>query len=103
MARTRSSLLRRTSSSIRPARRRRGRFWVETVLGLACVVLLVVTLFVPDWIETVFHVDPDQHSGTLEWSIDAALFAAAAVAGVLARHESRLARLVPAPSSSHPR
>jgi hypothetical protein len=96
-------LLRRTFLSISPARPRRTRFWVETVLALACAVLFVVTLFVPDWIEAVFHVDPDQHSGTLEWSIDAALFAAAVVAGALARRESRLARLVPAPSPSHPR
>jgi hypothetical protein len=96
-------LLRRTYSSIRPARPRRGRFWLETALGLACALLFVLTLVMPDWIEAVFRVDPDQGSGALEWSIDAALFAGAAVAGALARRESRLARLVPAPSSPHPR
>jgi hypothetical protein len=96
-------LLRRTYLGISPARPRRGRFWVETALGLACAVLLAVTLVVPGWIEAIFHVDPDRHSGTLEWSVDAALFAAAVVAGALARRESRLARLVPALSSSHPR
>jgi hypothetical protein len=103
MARTRSSLLRRTLWVIRPARQRRGRFWLEVVLGLACAVLSVATLVTPDWIEAVFHVDPDRHSGTLEWSIDAALLAAAVTAGALARREARRPRPVPAASPSHPR
>jgi hypothetical protein len=82
-------LLRRATSGTSPAGRRRGRFWFETVLALVSAVLSVVTLVVPDWIEAVFNVDPDQHGGTLEWAIAAAFLAAAVTAGALARRERR--------------
>jgi hypothetical protein len=98
MGRTRSSLLRRI---------RRARFWVEAGLSVTSAVLLALTLFVPDWIEAVFVVDPDRHSGSLEWALDGVLLATAAAAGVLARIEWRRpglnARAEPVSSSSHPR
>ncbi len=100
-----SSLLRRTTSVRRAALATapvRGRFWVESVFALVSAILALVTLAVPDWIEAVFNVDPDHHSGSLEWAISAAFFAAAVVAGALARRESRRA-LVAAPALPRPR
>jgi hypothetical protein len=79
----RSSLLRR--SFRRNAATCGSRFWVEVGLSGVSFALLVLTLVVPDWIEAVFRVSPDRHSGSLEWSIDGLLLAAAVTAGVLAR------------------
>ena len=41
-------------------------FWLETVLALLTTVLFVVTLISNDWIELVFHVDPDGGNGSFE-------------------------------------
>src|SRR5438094_9632 len=41
----------------------RQRFWIELALALASAALLVVTLLWNEWIELVFHVDPDAGSG----------------------------------------
>lgn len=49
--------------------RLRTRFWIETGLSLASLLFLVLTLAWKDWIEIVFRVDPDNHSGSLEWLI----------------------------------
>ena len=71
---------------------RRGptrRFWVEAAVGALSAVLLVLTMFVPDWIEVTFRVDPDQHSGSLEWAISAALLGTTLVSSLLARREWR--------------
>jgi hypothetical protein len=54
-------------------RRPRTRFWIEAALASATGLLAVVTALVPDWIEVVFHVEPDGGSGTLEVAILAAL------------------------------
>jgi hypothetical protein len=67
----------------------RRRFWVEAAVGGLSVVLLVLTIFVPDWIEATFRVDPDQHSGSLEWAISAALLGTTLVSSLLARREWR--------------
>jgi hypothetical protein len=48
-----------------------------------------LTLFRRDWIEAIFRVDPDQHTGALEWLIVAALLVATAMFGSLARSEWR--------------
>jgi hypothetical protein len=70
-------------------RTRRTRFWIEAALAAASAALLIVTLLVPDWIEEVFKIDPDEGSGALEWAI-VGLFAAATIAAsVLARLEWR--------------
>ncbi len=69
----------------RPVRR---RFWLETVLGGAALVLAIVTLFSKEWIEEVFHVDPDGGNGALEWLIVVGLAGLAVVCGVLARREA---------------
>jgi len=52
----------------------RGRFWVKIGLASITGVLAIVTPLCLDWIEVVFGWNPDQHSGSLEWSIVAALF-----------------------------
>jgi hypothetical protein len=48
-------------------------------------VLGLVNLVWSDWIEVVFGVDPDGHSGALEWATVAALVVVALGFGVLAR------------------
>jgi hypothetical protein len=71
-------------------------FWSETILGSIAAFLAVLTLAWPDWIEGVFGVDPDHHSGSLEWAIAAGFFVAAIVCAALARREWR--RVAPAGS-----
>jgi len=67
----------------------RRRFWIEAGLGALSATLFVLTLFVPDWIEAVSRIDPDQHSGSLEWVIVAALVVTTVVSSLLARREWR--------------
>jgi hypothetical protein len=74
---------------------RRVRFWTESVIAGAALVLGLMTVVWPDWIEAVFGVDPDNHSGALEWLVVAGLLVVAAGAGGVARVERR--RLRPAP------
>jgi hypothetical protein len=75
--------------------RLRRRFWVELALAIACGVFLLLTLLWKDWIEIVFGVDPDNHSGSLEWLIVAVSAAATLLAGGLARSEWRRQRVAP--------
>ena len=69
------------------SRRSRRRFWVEAGLAALSGFLFALTLVLPDWIEAVFGVDPDQHSGSLEWVITAVLGVTTVAAVVLARRE----------------
>jgi hypothetical protein len=41
-------------------------FWVEAALSLLITVLIVATFIRNDWIEAVFHVDPDAGNGSAE-------------------------------------
>jgi len=68
-----------------------GRFWVELGLGLASTVFAVLTLAWKDWVEIVFKVDPDHHSGSLEWTIVAVAVALTVIALAAARFEWRKA------------
>jgi len=68
-----------------------GRFWVEAGLGLASIVFAVLTLAWKDWIEIVFKVDPDHHSGSLEWVIVAVAVAVTVITFAAARIEWRKA------------
>ncbi len=63
------------------------RFWLETSLGAASLILLVVTLFWRDWIEIVFRVDPDHGNGSFEWLLVGVLAVAAITCSILARLE----------------
>ena len=52
----------------------RMRFWIETGLAALSGFLTVLTLFTRDWIEAVTGLDLDNHGGSFEWAIVAALF-----------------------------
>jgi hypothetical protein len=65
---------------------------LEIVASVAFGLAAALTVVVPDWIEAVFHVDPDGGIGALEWVIVAGLGALAMVAGWLARRDRVLGR-----------
>jgi hypothetical protein len=67
----------------------RSRFWVEAALAALASALGVLTLIAPDWIEALTGVDPDAHSGSLEWALAGALAATALVVLAVARAEWR--------------
>jgi hypothetical protein len=63
------------------------RFWTETGLALLSSILALATIVHRDWIETVFGVDPDQHSGAVEWLIVLVALGIAVTAATMARRE----------------
>jgi len=67
--------------------RPRPRIWVEVAAAALAGPLAVLTMFWPDWIETVLRVDPDQGSGALEWAVVVGLALVAVVAAFMARRE----------------
>jgi hypothetical protein len=69
----------------------RRRFWIEVSLALFTGILALITLLSREWIEVVFHVDPDEGSGSLEWLIVALAAATAVIFAVMARVEWRSA------------
>jgi hypothetical protein len=70
----------------------RARFWLEAILSVLTTGLFVLTLVSRDWIERVFHVEPDGGSGALEWLIVAVLLVVSIALIVAARTEWRRAR-----------
>jgi hypothetical protein len=69
----------------------RTRFWVEAGLAALCGFLAVLTLFTRDWIEALTGFDPDNHNGSFEWMIVAALFLVCILFSIAARaHWRRL-------------
>ncbi len=76
--------------------RLRPRFWVETVMSMSSFVFAMLTLLWKDWIELVFRVDPDQHSGSLEMTIVLSAIAITVIAATLARAEWRRRAVVAA-------
>jgi hypothetical protein len=70
----------------------RARFWLEAILAALTTGLLVLTLVSRDWIERIFHVEPDAGSGALEWLIVAVLLVISIALIVAARTEWRRAR-----------
>lgn len=72
----------------------RLRFWIEVGLASTTGFLCLLTLAWRDWIESVFGIDPDRRSGSLEWGIVLALLTGTVVVAALARAEWR--RSIPA-------
>jgi len=70
----------------------RWRFWFEAVMATVTSILFVITLMQRDWIEIVFGVDPDSHSGVFEWLIVGALLTVTVMFFTLASYEWRRAR-----------
>ena len=70
----------------------RWRFWLETAMAIVTSILFVITLIRNDWIEIVFHVDPDKNNGTFEWLIVGALLLVTITLFILASYEWRRAR-----------
>lgn len=65
------------------------RVWIEAVLSAIAVVLTVVTLIWPDWIELLFDEAPDGGDGSLERLFAIGWLVAAIVFGRLARSDWR--------------
>ncbi len=79
------------------SKRLRPIFWPESVLAGIAGVLALLTAVWPDWIEGVTGLQPDAHSGSLEWLLAAGCGLAAVLLGTLARREWQRAK--PAPSA----
>jgi hypothetical protein len=60
---------------------------VEAALASLTGILFVATLVKRDWIEAVFGVDPDAHSGSLEWVFVGVMVVLTVFFGALARAE----------------
>jgi hypothetical protein len=73
---------------------------VELGLGLASTLFAILTLAWKDWVEIVFKVDPDHHSGSLEWTIVAVAVAVTVIAVAAARFEWRKAATAAAAASA---
>ncbi|MEV8037819.1 ABC transporter permease [Streptomyces sp. NPDC086182] len=69
----------------------RLRGWVETVAAAVSAGLFVLTLTWPAWIEVLFGIDPDQHSGAFEWAVVTLSVCATVLLSLLARGEWRRA------------
>jgi hypothetical protein len=67
------------------------RFYLEAILAVLSTGLFVLTLISRDWIEVLFHVEPDEGNGSLEWLIVAVLFVVSAALIYLARRDWRRA------------
>ena len=63
------------------------RLVASIALACICAALGVLTAIWPDWIEEVFGVDPDQHSGSFEWFIVLGFAIAASMSALVARFE----------------
>lgn len=76
----------------------RARFWLEAGLASLCGLLAVLTVFRRDWIEATIGVDPDRHSGSLEWATVAGLLVLLVVIAAVARVEWRRSHAAAVPA-----
>lgn len=67
----------------------RARAWLETVLAVVGLGLALLTLAWREWIEALFGVDPDRHSGALELLVAGAFLVASALLSGQARRDWR--------------
>jgi hypothetical protein len=70
----------------------RARFWLEAILAALTTGLFVLTLVSRDWIERIFHVEPDEGSGALEWLIVVGLLVVSIALIAAARSDWRRGR-----------
>jgi hypothetical protein len=70
----------------------RARFWLEAILAASTTGLFVLTLVSRDWIERIFHVEPDEGSGALEWLIVVGLLVVSIALIAAARSDWRRGR-----------
>jgi len=68
----------------------KARARLETAIALAAGLLGIISIFWRDWIEALTSWDPDQHHGSIEWFIVAALLTVAVIVGSSARRHWRL-------------
>jgi hypothetical protein len=67
----------------------RRRYWIELSLSSVCAVAALLTILIPNWLEVVFGVDPDEHGGAVEVVMTVWLFLATAAFIRAARLERR--------------
>jgi hypothetical protein len=68
------------------------RFYLEAVLAALSTGLFILTLISRNWIEVLFHVEPDEGNGSLEWLIVAVLFVVSVALISLTRRDWRRAQ-----------
>jgi hypothetical protein len=78
---------------------RRLRFWIESSVAGTSLLLALLTLVWRDWIEAIFGVEPDNHSGEFEWLIVAVLLVVAVAMAITAHFEWRRLKLAVAQSA----
>ena len=69
------------------------KFWTELALTVGAAFISLMTLLWPDWIELVFGIAPDHHSGALEAALAISSLIATVIFITLARAEWRRVRL----------
>jgi hypothetical protein len=84
------------------ARGSKARAWLETVLAVVGLSLCLLTLVWKEWIEFLFGLDPDRHSGALELLVAGALLVASVLLARQARWDLRLRRRAETPGSDAP-
>jgi hypothetical protein len=67
------------------------RFWLASLLAALCTLLLVVTVFVHDWIERLTGLSPDGGDGALEFAPPFLLLVVLGVSALAARRSYRAA------------
>jgi hypothetical protein len=78
-----------TKSMPRGVRRRISFESASAAVVGGCAILTAIW---PDWIETLFGVDPDNHSGAVEWGVVLVLAIMAAVLSAFARIDGSVTR-----------
>jgi hypothetical protein len=68
----------------------RARAWLESIFAIVGLSVALLTLVWRDWIEFLFGVDPDRHSGALELLIAGAFLVASLLLARQAQQDWRI-------------